>query len=49
MTDRNQHVLIRLIPDGECIGIRTFSREIGRRRRFLIIRMAVRQSEARVL
>ena len=35
MTDKNQHVLIRLIPEGECIAIRTFNREIGRRGRFL--------------
>lgn len=38
MTDKNQHVLIRLIPEGECIAIRTFNREIGQRGRFLIIR-----------
>lgn len=38
MTDLNQHILVRLIPDGECIGIRTYSREIGQRGRFLIIR-----------
>lgn len=43
MTDKNQHVLIRLIPDGECIGIRTYSREIGRRGRFLIIRDALEE------
>lgn len=43
MTDRNQHVLVRLIPDGECIGIRTFSREIGRRGRFLIIRSSLEE------
>ena len=30
MTDLNQHILVRLIPDGECIGIRTYSREAAR-------------------